>query len=44
MLALVLVAERDLLTLAPAKLIEQAAAKDDASIADVKPFPIARIG
>ena len=44
MLALVLVAERDLLTLAPAKLIEQTAAKDDAPIADVEVFPIARIG
>ena len=44
MLALVLVAERDLLTLAPAKLIEQTAAKDDAPIADVEVFPIARVG
>ena len=44
MLALVLVAERDLLTLAPAKLVEQATAKDDAPIADVEVFPIARIG
>ena len=44
MLALVLVAERDLLTLAPAKLIEQTAAKDDAPIADVEVFPVARIG
>ena len=44
MLALVLVAEHDLLTLAPAKLIEQTAAKDDASVADVQPFPVARIG
>ena len=44
MLALVLVAERDLLTLAPVKLIEQTAAKDDAPIADVEVFPIARIG
>ena len=43
-LALILVAERDLLTLAPAKLVEQATAKDDASVADVQPFPIARIG
>ena len=43
MLALVLVAERDLLALAPAKLIEQTAAKDDAPIADVEVFPIARI-
>ena len=44
MLALVLVAERDLLALAPAKLIEQTAAKDDAPIAHVEVFPIARIG
>ena len=44
MLALVLVAERDLLTLAPAKLIEQTAAKDDAPVADVQPFPVARVG
>ena len=44
MLALILVMERDLLTLAPAKLIEQTAAKDDAPIADVEAFPIARIG
>ena len=44
MLALVLVAERDLLTLAPAKLIEQTAAKDDAAVADVEIFPVARIG
>jgi len=44
MLALVLVAERDLLALAPAKLIEQTAAKDDAPIADVEVFPVARIG
>ena len=44
MLALVLVAERDLLTLAPAKLVEQATAKDDAAVADVEVFPIARIG
>ena len=44
MLALILVAERDLLALAPAKLIEQTAAKDDAPIADVEVFPIARIG
>ena len=44
MLALVLVAERDLLALAPAKLIEQTAAKDDAPIADVEVFPIARVG
>ena len=44
MLALVLVAECDLLALAPAKLIEQTAAKDDAPIADVEVFPIARIG
>ena len=44
MLALVLVAERDLLALAPAKLIEQTAAKDDAPIANVEVFPVARIG
>ena len=44
MLALVLVAEHDLLALAPAKLIEQTAAKDDAPIADVEVFPIARVG
>ena len=44
MLALVLVAERDLLALAPAKLIEQTAAKDDAAIADVEALPVARIG
>ena len=44
MLALVLVDERDLLALAPAKLVEQAAAKDDAPIANVEVFPIARIG
>ena len=44
MLTLVLVAERDLLTLAPAKLVEQTVAKDDAPIADVEVFPIARIG
>lgn len=44
MLPLVLVDERDLLTLAPAKLVEQAAAKDDAPIANVEVFPIARIG
>ena len=44
MLALILVAERDLLALAPAKLVEQATAKDDASVADVQPFPVARIG
>ena len=44
MLAFVLVAERDLLALAPAKLIEQTAAKDDAPIADVEVFPVARIG
>lgn len=44
MLALVLVAERDLLALAPAKLVEQATAKDNAPIADVEVFPIARIG
>ena len=43
-LALILVAERDLLALAPAKLVEQAAAKDDVSVADVEAFPIARIG
>ena len=43
-LTLVLVAERDLLALAPAKLVEQATAKDDASVADVQPFPVARIG
>ena len=44
MLTLVLVAERDLLALAPAKLIEQTAAKDDTPVADVEVFPIARIG
>jgi hypothetical protein len=44
MLALVLVAERDLLALAPAELVEQATAKDDASVADVEVFPIARVG
>ena len=44
MLPLVLVDERDLLALAPAKLVEQAAAKDDAPIANVEVFPIARIG
>ena len=44
MLALVLVAECDLLALAPAKLIEQTAANDDAPIADVEVFPIARVG
>ena len=44
MLPLVLVAKRDLLTLAPAKLIEQTAAKDDTAVADVEVFPIARIG
>ena len=44
MLPLVLVDERDLLALAPAKLVEQAAAKDDAPIADVEVFPIARVG
>ena len=43
-LTLVLVAERDLLALAPAKLVEQATAKDNASVADVQPFPVARIG
>ena len=43
-LALVLVAKLNLLTLAPAKLVEQATAKDDASVADVQPFPVARIG
>ena len=43
-LALVLVAKLNLLTLAPAKLVEQATAKDDASVADVEVFPIARIG
>ena len=43
-LALVLVVERDLLSLAPAKLVEQAAAKDDTPVADVQPFPVARIG
>lgn len=44
MLALVLVAERDLLALAPAKLVEQATAKDNAPIANVEVFPVARIG
>lgn len=43
MIALILVVERDLLPLAPAKLIEQAAAKDDAPVADVEVFPIARV-
>ena len=43
-LALVLVAKLNLLTLAPAKLVEQATAKDDASVADVQSFPVARIG
>ena len=44
MLALVLIAECDLLALAPAKLVEQAAAKDNVSVADVEVFPITRIG
>ena len=43
-LALILVAKRDLLTLAPAELVEQAAAKDDTAVADVEVYPIARIG
>ena len=43
-LALVLVAERDLLPLAPAKLVEQAAAKDDAPVAHIEVLPVARIG
>ena len=43
-LALVLVAKLNLLALAPAKLVEQAAAKDDVSVADIQPFPVARIG
>ena len=43
-LALVLVAKLNLLPLVPAKLVEQAAAKDDTAVADVEVFPIARIG
>ena len=43
-LALILVVERDLLALTPAKLVEQAAAKDNAPIADVEALPVARIG
>ena len=43
-LALILVVERDLLALTPAKLIEQTAAKGDAAVADVEIFPVARIG
>ena len=43
-LALVLVAERDLLALAPAKLVEQAAAKDNAAVADIEVLPVARVG
>ena len=40
-LALILVVERDLLPLAPAKLVEQAAAKDDASVAHIEVLPVA---
>ena len=40
-LALVLVVERNLLPLAPAKLVEQAAAKDDTPVPDIQPLPVA---
>ena len=36
--------ERDLLSLAPTKLIEQAATKDDATVAHIEVLPVARIG
>ena len=43
-MSLVLVTQLNLLTLTPAKLIEQTAAKDDAPIADIEVLPVARVG
>ena len=42
-LVLVLVMEADLLSLPPAELVEKAAAKDDAPVANVQALPVARV-